>query len=103
MPSRQQQLDGIAEVLFRDVMIAPFEAERIGFREHIRRAEPLGGLELVTGEFDLEAVWIVQVDRVHEPSIALYELDAVFAQSSRGQGERCPRHIECQMLHATNL
>jgi hypothetical protein len=27
MPSRQQQLDGIGDVLFRDVMIAPLDAE----------------------------------------------------------------------------
>src|SRR6516165_4029747 len=75
----------------------------MSFREYIRRTESLGGLELVAGQFDLEAIRIAQIDRVHEPAITLDELDAAFTQSSRRQGERSPRHIERQMLHATNF
>ena len=103
LPCRQQKLNRIGDVFFRNVMIAPLDAEREGLRENIRRAEAFRGFEFVSREFDLEAVRILQVDRVHEPAIALYELDAVFTQSSWGQGERCPGHIERQMLHATNL
>src|SRR5215475_2051387 len=75
----------------------------MGFRENIRHTEPLGSLELVAGQFDLEAIRIAQIDRVHEPAITLDELDAAFSQSSRRQGERSPRHIERQMLYATDF
>src|SRR6516165_5300780 len=75
----------------------------MSFREQIRSAESLWSLELVAGQFDLEAIRISQIDRVHEPAITLDELDAAFTQSSRRQGERSPRHIERQMLHATNF
>jgi hypothetical protein len=65
--------------------VTALDAQLVRFHEHVRSAEPFGRLEFVTGEFDLEAVGIVEINRVHEPAIALDELDASLAQASRAR------------------
>ena len=90
-------------MLVGDVMIAARRAQLVRLHQHLGGAKPLGRLELVTGELDLEAVRIVQVDRVHETAIALDELDAALAQPRRRLLESGPRHVEGDVLDATDL
>src|SRR5689334_5117144 len=71
--------------------------------ENIRRPEAFRRLKFVAGKFDLQSVWLVKVNRVHESAIALYEVDTTRAQAIRGQRKSCPRHIERQMFHAAGL
>ena len=102
-PGRQQQLDRIGEVLVGDVMVAALDAQEVGLHQHIDGAEAFGGFELVARELDLEAVGIVEIDGVHEATVALNEVDAAFAQASGSLHERRPRDVEGDVLHAADL
>src|SRR5215510_14220654 len=73
------------------------------FHEHVRSAEPFWRLEFVTGEFDLEPIGIVEIDRVHEPAIPLDELDASLAQASRRVCKGGSRHVERDVLDTSDF
>ena len=75
----QQQLDGICEVLLGNVVIATLDPQQVGFHQHIGSAITLGGFELVAGEFDLQTIGILEIDRIHEPPITLQKLDLTLA------------------------
>ena len=64
-----------------DVVITALDAQAVRRHQHVDVAEPLRRLELVAGELDLQAVRVLQVDRVHEPAVALDEIDASVAQA----------------------
>ena len=102
-PGREQQLDGVGEVLGGDVMVSSLDAQGVGFHQHIDGAEAFRGFELVARQFDFQAVGIVQVDRVHEATVALDEVDAALAQAVGSARERRPRDIEGDVLHAPDL
>ncbi len=84
-------------------MVAALNAKELRLHQHIDRAETLGGFELVARELDLQAVGIVEIDRIHEAAVALNEIDPALAQASGSLHERRPRDIERQVLHAPDL
>lgn len=76
-------LDRIGEMFGADVMIAAFNPQTERFDENIRLSESDRRFEFVTREFDLEAVRIMQVNRIHETAIAFEKFDASFAEARR--------------------
>ena len=99
----EEQLDGVGDVDFGDVMIAALDAQAMGVDEHVGGAEAFGGFELVTGQLDLQSVGIVKVDRIHESAIPLNEFDTALAQAGGSEREGGARNVECQMLDAAGL
>src|SRR5437763_1890181 len=71
--------------------------------QDVRSTKAIGRLELVACELDLETVGVLEIDRVHEASIALEKLDAPFLETSRDSRERRSRHVERQVLDASDL
>src|SRR4051812_40821207 len=84
-------------------MIAALDTESLRRHQHIGITEAVGRLELVARELDLESVRVLQVDRVHEPAIALQKLDLTFAQTSGYLREGGSRDVERDVLHAPDL
>ncbi len=89
-PGLQQQLDGIREVFLSHVMIATLDPQQMGLHQHICIAKSFGGFELVASDFDLETIWVLKIDRIHEPTVALQKLYPPFAQSRRNLREAGP-------------
>src|SRR6476469_343970 len=86
-----------------NVMVAPLHTQMMRLHQDIDRPNPFRRLELVTGELDFEAVWIVKINRVHEAAVALDEFDATFAQTTRSLQERRTRDVESNVLRASDF
>ena len=100
---RQQQLDRVGQVLVGDVVVAAAHPQRVRLHQHVDVTEPLRRFELIAGQFDLQAIRIAEVDRIHEAAVALDELDAALAKPRRGVREGRPRHVERDVLDAAGL
>ena len=84
-------------------MITALHAQVVSPHQHVHSPEAFGRFKLVACQLDLEAVGIVEIDRIHETPIPLNEVDAAGLQSRRCLHEGCPRDIERNVLDAADV
>ena len=85
-----------AEVLVGDVVITGLAAERVGAPQDLGLAHAFGGVELVAGQLQAQAVRVAEVDRIHEAAIERLEGNAAGLESLGHLGLCGPRHREAR-------
>lgn len=98
-----QPLNRIGQMFRHDMMVAALDSQPECPHQHIHRAETLGWFKLVTGQFNLESVGVVQIDGVHEAAIAFQKLDSALTQARRDLLNRGARHVKRDVLHAAHV
>ena len=97
-------LDRIGEVDLRDVVVAAGEPKPVGVEEDLRVGEAGRRLEAVRRQLDREPERVVEVDRIHEPSILdAAVLDPARAQPLDGLIEGRLRERDRDVVHAAGV
>ena len=101
--SLEEALDTISQMLCCDVMICALNPEPVSSEEDVGVTKSFRGLELVAGQLDLQAIWIPQVDGVHEATVTLEELDALGSQTVGNLKESGTRDVEGDVLDTADV
>src|SRR5688572_4022346 len=94
-------LDGVGEMLVRDIIGTPPEPDMMRFAQHIGVSIAHGRVEFVAGKFEKKTKGITEVDRVHETAVDLAGVGNIpLLQPLEGLGIGGARYREGEMVEA---
>src|SRR3984957_18846785 len=98
-----EALDRVGEMNFHDRAVAAGDAQIVRGEQDVGVRVARGRLELVTGELDQEPERILEVDRVHEHSVANGRLDPARLEPLDGLCPDGARDVEGDVMHAAGV